>query len=222
MILSHAHRFILVKTRKTASTSLERALIPHLGPKDVWTPLTLPEVEGQNYYSLWPPDLLTAKWFRARELLGREHWLHFRYAHDHMPIHKIRRWLPAASFSSYRKFAFDRNPWDFAVSLWFYLRRKSRFSMEFDQYLHEYPIIPNWDLYTEDGKVTVDHVFRFEELGAGVRQIEADTGLAIGTLPDDKRGYRENREYRSFYTPSSRDLVAQRWKPTISLLGYDF
>lgn len=222
MILSHSHRFIFVKTRKTASTSLERALIPHLGPEDVWTPISLPAVEGQNYYSLWPADMLTAKWFRAREWLGREHWLHYRYAHDHMAIRKIRRWLPTASFQTYWKFAFDRNPWDFSVSLWFYLRRKSRFKLDFDEFLHDYPVIPNWDLYTEDGMVVVDRVFRFEELNAGVKQIEAKTGFSIGVLPTDKSGYREGRNYRSFYTPWSRDLVATRYNKTIKFLEYEF
>lgn len=223
MILSHSHRFIFVKTRKTASTSLERALVPHLGPKDVWTPITLPEVKGQNYYSLWPPDLLSAKWHLARETLGREHRLHYRYAYDHMPIGQVKRWLPVQSFSEYWKFAFDRNPWDFAVSFWFYLRRKARFAnLEFDAFLQDYPFPMNWDLYTEGGELAVDRVFRFEDLKAAVKQIEEKTGISIGPLPDDKSGYRDGQDYRNFYTPATRDLVAKRWEKTISLLGYDF
>jgi hypothetical protein len=223
MILSHAHRFILVKTRKTASTSLERAIIPHLGPDDVWTPLSLPVVEGQNYYSLWPADFLSAKWFRARELLGRDHWLHYRYAYDHMPISKIRKWLSADAFQGYRKYAFDRNPWDFMVSYWFFLRRREKVAkMDFDSFLHEYPIVCNWDLYTEGGRVAVDKVFRFEELGNAVVDFSRETGLSLGSLPDDKRSYRSTHDYRSFYSASSRDLVATRWSQTIQLLDYDF
>ena len=34
MIASHAHRFVFVKTRKTAGTSLEIALSRHCGPSD--------------------------------------------------------------------------------------------------------------------------------------------------------------------------------------------
>jgi hypothetical protein len=223
MIISHSRQFILVKSRKTASTSLERAIVPHLSAEDVWTPISLPSVEGRNYYSLWPIDLLTAKWHRFRDWAGKDNWLHYRYYYDHMPIRRIRQKLPARHFASYQKYAFDRNPWDFLVSIYFYMRRKGEVSKwDFDRFLHEFPIMQNWDLYTEDGKVAVDKVFRFEELNAAVKNIERDTGLSIGTLPEDKGGYRSDKSYRSFYSPSSRDLVAVRWKVTIELLGYDF
>jgi hypothetical protein len=223
MIISHSRKFILVKSRKTASTSLERAIIPHLTPEDVWTPISLPVREGQNYYSAWPMDWLTARSSRFRDWAGKDHWLHYRYYYDHMPISRIRRTLPQRSFESYRKYAFDRNPWDFVVSLYFYRRRKGiAANWDFDRFLHEGRIIQNWDLYTENGAVAVDRVFRFEELEQAVRDIAGETGLDIGPLPDDKRSYREDSGYRSFYTQSSRDLVAARWQKTIALLGYDF
>jgi len=37
VIASHRHRFVFVKTRKTAGTSLEIALSRHCGPDDVVT-----------------------------------------------------------------------------------------------------------------------------------------------------------------------------------------
>ena len=39
MLVSHKHRFIFVKTRKTGGTSVELALAPHCGPDDIITPL---------------------------------------------------------------------------------------------------------------------------------------------------------------------------------------
>ena len=39
MIVSHEHRFIFLKTKKTAGTSLELALSQLCGPDDVITPL---------------------------------------------------------------------------------------------------------------------------------------------------------------------------------------
>lgn len=223
MIISHSRRFILVKSRKTASTSVERAIIPQLGAQDIWTPISIPPVAGQNYYSLWPVDWLTAKWSVFRDVMGRDSMLHHRFYFDHMPLARIRRTLPAATFTAYRKYAFDRNPWDYLVSLYFYRRRKPPVSdWDFDRFLNEYPVIPNHDLYCEGGKVLADRVFRFEELGEGLRVIAGETGLSFAELPDDKRGYRGDREYRSFYSAASRDLVAERFASTIALLGYDF
>lgn len=223
MIISHERRFILVKSRKTASTSIERAIIPQLGGQDVWTPISIPPVPGQNYYSLWAVDWLTAKWSVFRDIAGRDSAFHRRFYFDHMPLAKIRRTLPAAQFTAYRKFAIDRNPWDFLVSFYFFRRRKGEVAnWDFDRFLHEYPIIQNRALYTEDDEVIADRVFRFEELPAALAEIAEATGLTFADLPDDKRDYRGGRDYRSFYSTSSRDLVATRWAKTIALLGYEF
>lgn len=40
MILSYKHRFIFVKGRKVAGTSIEMALSPHCGPRDIVTPIS--------------------------------------------------------------------------------------------------------------------------------------------------------------------------------------
>lgn len=223
MIISHSRRFILVKSRKTASTSIERAIIPQLDSGDVWTPITIPPVAGNKYYSLWPVDYLTAKveWFR--DLVGRDSVLHHRFYTDHMPLARVRRSLPAAQFAGYRKYAFDRNPWDFMVSLYFYTRRKAPVSnWDFERFLRDYPVVQNRALYSEDGKVIVDRVFRFEDLPKALDAISAETGLSFASLPEDKRSYRGGTDYRSHYTPATRDLVAERWAETIALLGYDF
>ena len=45
MIVSHQHRFVFVKTRKTAGTSIEIALAQHCGPDDIITPID--EVDEQ-------------------------------------------------------------------------------------------------------------------------------------------------------------------------------
>lgn len=223
MIISHSRRFILVKARKTASTSIERAIIPQLDANDVWTPISIPPIAGRNYYSLWPVDLLTAKWSVFRDLAGRDSAFHHRFYFDHMPMAKIRRTLPAETVSGYRKYAFDRNPWDFLVSFYFYRKRKGVVvDWDFDRFLNEYPVIQNRTLYTEDGKVIVDRVFRFEELAESLAAIAQETGLSFAALPSDKAGFRSGRDYRSYYTPASRDLVASRYAETIALLGYDF
>lgn len=223
MIISHARQFILVKSRKTASTSIERAIIPQLGPGDVWTPISIPPVPGRNYHSLWPVDLMTAKWEWFRDIAGRDGPLHYRFYFDHMPLARIRRTLPRAQFGSYRKYAFDRNPWDFLVSFYSYRRRKGEVAnWDFDRFLHEFPVVQNRELYTEGGAVIADRVFRFEDLGSALAEIAAETGLSFDSLPQDKRSYRGGTDYRSFYDASSRDLVASRFASTIALLGYDF
>ena len=223
MIISHSRRFIMVKSRKTASTSIERAIIPQLDPNDVWTPISIPPVRGNKYYSRWPVDGLTAKVEWVRDLMGRDSVLHRRFYFDHMPLDRIRRTLPEPQFSSYRKYAFDRNPWDFMVSLYFYARRKAPVAKwDFERFLQDYPVVQNRALYSENGKVIADRVFRFEELPGALAEISAETGITFEDLPADKSGYRGGKDYRSQYTTAGRDLVARRFAETIAFLGYDF
>ncbi len=198
-------------------------MIPQLGPRDIWTPMSLPAVEGQNYYSAWPPDWLTARWPRYRDWAGKDSALHYRYFYDHMPIARIARMMPPKAFTGYTKFCFDRNPWDFVVSLYFYMRRKGDVAKwDFDRFLHEIPVPQNWQLYTRDGKVIVDRVFRYEDLQSSLKEIASFADIDFAGLTHDKRSYRPDAGYRSHYSQSSRDYVAEKWKPTIDLLGYDF
>lgn len=222
MIISHSRRFIFVKCRKTASTSLERAMVPQLAPEDIWTPISSPRRDGNNHYSAWPVDWLAArsKWFSDH--IGRNSRLHWRFYHDHIAAARIAGLLPGDRFRTYHKFCFDRNPWDFVVSLFHQRTAKGRFHGDFDRFLNEFPIEPNWALYTLDDRPVVDVVYRYEDLGAALTDIATRLQLDMPVLQRDKDRYRAEKDYRPFYSQSSRDHVAQRWARTIALLGYDF
>lgn len=223
MIISHSKQFILVKSRKTASTSVQQAIVKSLGRGDIWTPTTIPPLPGQNYYSFWPVDYLTANSKTFRRWVGRESALHYRYYYDHIPLSKVKTWLSATTFQGYRKYAFDRNPWDYVVSYYSYRRRKGEVEKwDFDRFLYEYPIIQNWSLYTENDAVIANRVFRYEEIDAALKTISDESGLLISDVPRYKQNYRNNSDYRSYYSQSSRDFVARRWSNVISYLHYDF
>ena len=83
MIVSHEHRFIFLKTRKTAGTSVEIALSGICGPDDIITPITpadevlRADLRGpQNFAS--PPLVREATNHsparKAREIVGEDVW----------------------------------------------------------------------------------------------------------------------------------------------------
>lgn len=222
MIISHSRRFIFVKSRKTASTSLERELVPQLGPQDIWTPISSPTRDGNNHYSAWPVDWLSARSKRFSDYIGRNSRLHWRFYHDHIAVARIARLLPGEYYHAYHKFCFDRNPWDFVVSLYHQRRAQGKFVSDFDRFLYEFPIEPNWNLYTIDDDVVVDRVYRYEELASSIAEISGRLGLKLRMVERDNADFRTDSDYRSFYSQSSRDHVAERWARTISLLQYDF
>jgi hypothetical protein len=59
-------------------------------------------------------------------------------------------------------------------------------------------------------------------MDSAVAEIGARHGLELRMLRRDKQHYRADKDYRPFYSQSSRDHVAQRWARTITLLHYDF
>ncbi|GAA1930888.1 hypothetical protein [Nocardioides hwasunensis] len=207
MIASHAHRFVFVKTRKTAGTSLEIALSRHCGPTDIVTRIS-PEDEtlraaaggvGPQNDDTTPTSYAHMGARRVIEVVGRETW------------------------DDYFTFAVERNPFDVVASSWRYSARKPSFTKTFAEFVRTprrmERLALNERLYRLDGRVIVDEVYRYEELRAAVADISARTGLPLD-LPHAKQG--SGPHYRELYGPGDADIVAQRFSRTIRELGYEF
>src|ERR1051326_1226986 len=127
MILSHRYRFIFIKTRKTAGTSIEIALSRFCGADDVITPISYEDemmraalgYRGpQNYefgsdQRLLPIGPATATNVDAAGAeVGRNTWKFF----NHIPARLIRERVGPSVWNAYFKFCFVRNPWDTIIS----------------------------------------------------------------------------------------------------------
>jgi hypothetical protein len=106
MIISHAHKFVFVKTNKTAGSSIEVALSKYLKDGDVVSSL-FPEEEKKR------SQLIDGK---ALQFVGKE-------LASHSSLSKILAIHPEAA--SYFKFGFIRNP--FSRMLSSFRWRKARF-----------------------------------------------------------------------------------------------
>jgi hypothetical protein len=232
MIISHEHKFIFLKTKKTAGTAIEAALSELCGPDDVITPYREESEQDrkgrvpQNYrieHPLKPKRLL---W---RKLLGRpERYYHPSVGYyEHMPASTVRDYVGEEVWRSYFKFAFDRNPWDRQVSWYLYKTKSKRSRPPFESFMssRRRAYVNNYEIYTEDGALAVDFVGRYENLEEDLNKaLElAGTGTHI-TIPrvNVTPNKDESRSYRSYYTPEMQALVAEWYEPEISLLGYGF
>ena len=222
MIVSHRNKFVFIKTRKTASTSVEVFLHKNLTENDIWTPLSNPKVLGNNYYSAWPFDFSAAKSKFIRRKLGERNPLYFRYFHDHASLKDLYKGYGEKKFSTYFKFCFDRNPWDYAVSLYHHKTKKKNLKCGFDEFVHTFPIPVNWEKYTIEDKIVVDAVFRYEDLEPSISSLVKKLNLIEWALPMHKTGWRPKKDYRDYYTTSTKYIISSRFSRVIDYLGYEF
>jgi hypothetical protein len=228
MILSHKHKFIFFKTRKTAGTSVEIALSEICGPDDVITPLMrrderLRTVRGKQNWVV--PEEMRPWWSKIALKLGRNaHQAGVEFFH-HIPASRVKRLVPTEVWNGYRKVSIERNPWDREVSFYFFRHKDSATRPSFAEYLtKDHQPIRNYDIYTADGR-PADTIFRYENLASELDAFLAGLGIEERpVLKNAKGAFRptESRDYRSFYTPQLRDRVAKLYAREIALFGYEF
>jgi hypothetical protein len=232
MIVSHEHKFIFLKTIKTAGTSTEAALSQICGSKDIITPYR-EESEGdrkgrapQNYRVDHPLKPKRPLWRRL--LLRPERYYHPSVGYyEHMPATEVRAFLGENIWKSYFKFAFDRNPWDRQISWYFYKTKTKRSRPSFDRFMRsrDRAYVWNYEIYSDETGPAVDFVGQYERLEQDLKKALRHVGIkeqvdiprtnVTGTRPD-------RHDYRKYYTTDTRALVADWYEREIALLGYRF
>lgn len=225
MIISHTHRYIFIKSEKTAGTSVEAALSQLCAGNDMVTPLG-------DY------------WFNRDE---RGQWVHSAmnaegfFQHDSAA--EIRRKVPEEIWRGYFKFSIARNPWDRVVSDFSWQARNRpelqpkpglthRLGLPFDEFAETQKLFraflqgdwkTNDRFYLADGELCVDFIIRYERLADDLAEVCRRVGLPPLTLPHLKSGLRKNgHSYRDYYDEGTRGMVTERHHNDIRLFGYEF
>ena len=228
MIISHKHKFIFLKTRKTAGTSIEIALRQFCGPDDIITRIspvdekTSQELGGrgpQNYEAPFRHYRLS-DWYLLLTRRSR------RVFSGHMPSRHVSQYAGRTVWNDYYKFCFERNPFDKAVSRYYWSTRKSDPRPSIDEYLASAPerLLSNWDVYTIDDQVAVDFIGRFENLKEDLATISKKIGLPGElVLPRAKGGHRKDkRHYSEVLSPESRAVIERVCARELDVLGYSW
>lgn len=236
MLVSHHHRFIFVKPRKTAGTTVELALSPFLAPGDMATPVG-PE-ESQRRVA---PGVRVGRIHRA----GRLKWpVRLR---DHSTLARAYRVLPDTR--DYRVVTMCRNPWDRAVSQFFWSMRHSDIAAApfeaqkaaFIRYTWRWGrrswldplmgrkrqrLLDSSHLYCIADRCPVGFFVRYEYLAVDLAALAEWLGLADVPTTEGvaaKSGVRPSRrDWTVYFDDATRDLVARECAREIAMFGYDF
>jgi hypothetical protein len=230
MIVSHAHKFIFLKTKKTAGTSIELALSTLCEDDDIITPLTEID-EAQRSSSRGAQNWRMHGWWASPRPFWKRRFLKFTAEdygfYNHMPAEEARALLADDKvWRSYFKFAFERNPWDRQVSFYHHRYRREAEPPPFAAFIHDdkRARIDNYEIYSIGGDVSVDFVGRFERLEEDLKHALAQVGLSFDkTLPRAKTTFRKSdKPYRDYYDGDTRAIVGDWYAREIKLLDYAF
>ena len=200
---SHAHQFVFIHVLKAAGISVRQALEPYAyRPADsLWRRLGLAAPEP---LAALPPHATAAQ---------------------------VQAALPRRAFLRYFKFAFVRNPWDWQVSWYHYIRQSPSHHLhalvsrmgDFEEYLTwraEHDRQFQRDFVTDArGRLLVDFVGRFENMREDFAAVCARIGVRA-SLPHCNRS--RHRDYRWYYTDRTREFVGVQWARDIDAFGYQY
>jgi hypothetical protein len=225
MIISHKHRFIFIKTKKTAGTSIEIALSKYCGEDDVITPLTPEDDRKRREFGHKGPQNYYIPFCRY----SRADWLRFFHKRkrvrfrNHTPASYIMTHIDGDLWCSYFKFCFERNPWDKVVS-WYYWNNQKEPRPSISEFVQSGKAnnIRGFENYTVDSNIVVDRVFLYEDLHQSMEEIAEKLGLPeVPVLSHAKGDTRaDRRNYREILAPADIDKIGKVYAREIAYFGY--
>lgn len=220
MLVSHTHKFIYLKTRKTASTSVEGLLERYCTPPGHEPQHTQDEIRSEfgivaaRAGGVSLPDGINA----------------------HASASEIETWLGSKTFNSYRKIYVVRNPYDKVVS-WFWhvmpMSTKHRVGDDFDSarqlfsdWLRMRPNLNTDAQFYRIGKRLLDAtVIKQESLREDLKAFGDTIGVAVDpdTMPRWKTEARRHRDrhFSDYYDEQTRQVIDRAFAFDFNQFGYE-
>ncbi len=197
MIISHSRRFIFIKIKKTAGSSLEAALGRYCDDTDIITSLPKDEEKFRmKYYGRGAQNcrIPLKKWTAQdwiRVIKGKQ--IEF---YNHVPAVYVMRHIDRDLWNKYFKFCFERSPFEKVISyVYFKFSPENNLNAYITNSLLHTIQKGGSRLYRYKNEILVDKIYRYEELPAAMEdlssRLELDPPLE---LPRLKAGYRKDRQ----------------------------
>lgn len=213
MLISHSHKFIFIKTKKTAGSSIEAMICEHFFDPSI-DMCTGSPVDGTPRVNV-----------PAR--VGME-------PDGHRPSNAIKNLVTREQWHTYHKFTVERNPWDKMASDFYWKKRGGLFNDDvpdatnFRKYMDATPNPPcDWLLYTDNDVPVVDTIVRYETLQDdllnlfnNVLKLPLTSDIITGTRK--KSGLRKKHYSELFKRQSDIDKVANMFAKEIKYFGYQY
>lgn len=221
VLISHRYKFIYIKCKKVAGTSLE-AFFERFCLSE--------EEESFHNVTLNRNQYISESGVIGTRSIPVDNKIHRVKIPEHVAIRSIASsdvlpivGLTAETFSKYFKFCAVRNPWEVQVSAYDHACKHPNMKKTFEEFLRLGCIV-NSDIYTIDGKPACDFYIRYEHLQDDLQTVIDRLGLICdpSSLPRYRSENRVHYDYRSMYTDELRHIVASQCATEIQQFGYKF
>ena len=204
MIFNEEYGFLFVAIQKTGTTSIETIL------------------KNQNYDVFSSKIYSQIAWeFGSQSIEPKK----MNFKHNSAVMLKAypllyNRW------DNIFKFCFVRNPWDWLVSHYFFQikNKEVEFTIDFKDWLYNSrPIwqgITQFDCLSQEGKIIVDCIGRFENLQNDFDSICSKIGIPKIELPYHNQT--QHKHYREYYDKESIKFVENKYQKDIEIFNYEF
>lgn len=251
-IISHRHKFIFIKSRKTAGSSVEIVLAGTTGPEDVMCPTSDGKqfgiVDQNNQKKITELTLGDFARFSSRLLRdtlksGKPDFkrsvnkLCRVIKSHHATAEELKKICGDEVWDTYYKFCFERNPFDRLVSLYHWRTKRLEDKPDFKEFAlsviekhekkqakaNQSSFWTNRPFYEINQKIVVDKVCRFENLEQEMKDFFAMKDLPWQEeLPHMKGGFRPKKHYREYYDEELRKKCEQAFAYEMEQFEYVF
>ena len=211
-LVSRKHGFCFIHVPKAAGTSVTAAILP------------------LSDHPLLDRPLINK--VRHRVGLGNVHLPGFgvHLFKPHASANDVRQALGENQYNSLFSFGFVRNPWDFYVSAYHYIRQtrthpdwRTAQELEFRPFLRRWlerePAVQTFALADKNANLIVSHVGRQETLTDDLQRISNEIGYPVSS---DMRNVSVRGHYQDYYDADARDWVADANRLDCEIFGYRF
>lgn len=201
MIVSHKHKFIFIKTLKTAGTSIEAFLASYCEGRDIVSLLDPEDEIVRRRIGVYPMNIVRPQFNipdeKDADLQSAADILKYRESHQyqmfspnfemrriyfgpHASAKEVRMKMGSICFNEYYVFSFDRDPWERTISFFYFTPENRKIEYATDEQVRNYitkgsetgNYFCNSRIYTsDDGKVLVDDLFNYADLDGAMQKV---------------------------------------------------